>query len=407
MGIGLVSYSFYLWHQPLLAFGKIYFGELSFNFKILLISISFILSFISYFYVEKLFRNKKKIKTSFLNKLVFGFILFFLLVSITVINTYNSRSIYSTEYHLAKTVSESNVVKIPDLDKRNFTKFKILFSKKDLDNLIIGSSRISFIGNKMLNSRSLNLSVGTATIEDHVALTLMSLERLNFDKIFLAVDPWLFNATDFKPYSDRWKSLSKEYNKSIEKIANKNIATSIFDEKELNNQIGFGGELTERIYKQFNLRQKKLVLDPNKENKQAYLTYADGTEKFKAKSMELQGKPITHFMSPYLHSKQKEKLFKQLINHIIDNNKQVVLVLIPFYEKSYDLTVKKNNLMLERENFFIDLAKNKNNIQVIGSYNPRKVGCNEKEFYDDIHPKESCHLKIIKQKNFKDENQSN
>ena len=59
--------------------------------------------------------------------------------------------------------------------------------------------------------------------------------------------------------------------------------------------------------------------------------------------------------------------------------------------------------MLKREKFFIDLAKNKNNIQVVGSYNPYKVGCDKKEFYDDIHPKESCHLKIVKQTNFKNE----
>ena len=64
---------------------------------------------------------------------------------------------------------------------------------------------------------------------------------------------------------------------------------------------------------------------------------------------------------------------------------------------------KKNDLMLKREKFFIDLAKNKNNIQVVGSYNPYKVGCDKKEFYDDIHPKESCHLKIVKQTNFKNE----
>ena len=48
----------------------------------------------------------------------------------------------------------------------------------------MGSSRISFIGDKILNSSSLNLSVGTATIEDQIALTLIGDEKLNFKRIF-------------------------------------------------------------------------------------------------------------------------------------------------------------------------------------------------------------------------------
>ena len=89
-----------------------------------------------------------------------------MLISVAITNTYNSRSILSTEYNLAKKISDGHTVYLPNLDKRNFTKFKILTSNRQIDNLIVGSSRISFIGDKILNSSSLNLSVGTATIED-------------------------------------------------------------------------------------------------------------------------------------------------------------------------------------------------------------------------------------------------
>ena len=55
VSIGLMSYSFYLWHQPLLAMGKIYFNHFSNELKFLTIVISLFLSFLSYNFIEKLF----------------------------------------------------------------------------------------------------------------------------------------------------------------------------------------------------------------------------------------------------------------------------------------------------------------------------------------------------------------
>tara|TARA_B100000767_G_scaffold202932_1_gene189826 strand:+ start:1157 stop:3085 length:1929 start_codon:yes stop_codon:yes gene_type:complete len=60
VSIGLISYSLYLWHHPILSLGKISgITENNSFIKILLIIISFILSILTYHYVEKKFRNKK------------------------------------------------------------------------------------------------------------------------------------------------------------------------------------------------------------------------------------------------------------------------------------------------------------------------------------------------------------
>jgi peptidoglycan/LPS O-acetylase OafA/YrhL len=58
--IGLISYSLYLWHYPIFAFASVndFFQE-STNSKILLILITFFLSVLSYYYIERPFRNKK------------------------------------------------------------------------------------------------------------------------------------------------------------------------------------------------------------------------------------------------------------------------------------------------------------------------------------------------------------
>ena len=62
VGLGLVSYSFYLWHFPIFAFARIDNQALSNYDKLEYISLALFLSVASFFIVEKPFRNKKIIK---------------------------------------------------------------------------------------------------------------------------------------------------------------------------------------------------------------------------------------------------------------------------------------------------------------------------------------------------------
>ena len=61
VGIGLISYSAYLWHQPLFAFAKIRtLGEPPQLLMLVLAVFSLFLAFVSWRYIEKPFRNKKQ-----------------------------------------------------------------------------------------------------------------------------------------------------------------------------------------------------------------------------------------------------------------------------------------------------------------------------------------------------------
>lgn len=58
VGIGVISYSLYLWHQPVFAFARV--GDIFEDRQLLLITSSFVLAYLSYRFVESPFRDRQK-----------------------------------------------------------------------------------------------------------------------------------------------------------------------------------------------------------------------------------------------------------------------------------------------------------------------------------------------------------
>ena len=74
VGIGLISYSAYLWHQPLFAFARIY--EFKAPSPLLMLALSFLsigLAFLSWRFVEKPFRNKETVSRTTIFSLSIAF----------------------------------------------------------------------------------------------------------------------------------------------------------------------------------------------------------------------------------------------------------------------------------------------------------------------------------------------
>ena len=71
VGLGLISYSLYLWHQPVLVFGRIIIGEaLGYEWRIAMLLGTFPLAILSWRYIERPFRNPGQIVTRHLIFLV-------------------------------------------------------------------------------------------------------------------------------------------------------------------------------------------------------------------------------------------------------------------------------------------------------------------------------------------------
>ena len=84
MAIGVISYSLYLWHYPIFSFARIKVSDLSEFEKFGLIVLTFVISIVSYFFIERPFRSKKY---------SFNFIAKLLLITVLTIFIFNLVSI--------------------------------------------------------------------------------------------------------------------------------------------------------------------------------------------------------------------------------------------------------------------------------------------------------------------------
>ena len=147
VGVGLISYSLYLWHYPIFAFARIsefYQGSL-YN-KLLLVITIFILSFFSYYFIEQRARdNLKKFKIVFLN--IFLIYFFLIISSVVVLNKI-------PKYFEKKIMTnfESNYLKKECIEYMDgFLKCSTDFKKNNKKIYLVGDSHIKFLSMDLKN----------------------------------------------------------------------------------------------------------------------------------------------------------------------------------------------------------------------------------------------------------------
>jgi len=181
VSLGLISYSIYLWHQPLFAFTRIFLGdELDNGLYILLIFLSIFLAYLSWSFIENYFRNKERIKSKSIFISMTISISVFILFSLLAINSNGFK--YRYEYindQLVTTTEEFADYVSRSFDERQLTPFDKSLSKRKL--LIIGDSYARDLANIVSESKLRSLyQISTHLIHaDCGALLLKNYEKIN------------------------------------------------------------------------------------------------------------------------------------------------------------------------------------------------------------------------------------
>ena len=213
VGIGLISYSLYLWHYPIFAFIKIN-GLISGSVigKLILISLIFFLSILSYLLVERPFRNRK---------LNFIKILIYLSILLTTLIIFNLKIVkengFKTRFEYLEKI---NLNYNPDNFFLGKTKMKNSqqnlndFNTKDFNVIVIGDSHGEDLFNSLYLNRDLFKDIKFYYIQDvlYDKLDLISknknfLKRANIIIVSYKWDDYKFNR--FKNNVDRIKDLNQ------------------------------------------------------------------------------------------------------------------------------------------------------------------------------------------------------
>lgn len=275
---------------------------------------------------------------------------------------------------------------------------------------VIGSSHVMQISSfrnyaslKRVCPSIMNLGVSGGTLEDYLALSYILANKNNKPKtIVFGIAPW---ALDLDRDS-RWERYKKSYY-----LMKEQLESNISSGNDYNSKIKYIVNLINPQYFYRSLqtigktKTKFEIVEAPKFNLshgiKEPVILPDGSHVYSKKYISDSDSSII----PIGGSNYKIKvgsqssdasilLFKNLVHflHSVDIN--VVILMTPYHHNVWE---NKNSVttqaLLEVEALIWQLGKELN-VDILGSYNPYKIGCDADEFYDFMHAKDKCLSKI-------------
>jgi len=391
--VGLASYSLYLWHQVLLAYWRNAYVQTELNAQSIaaLILASSILSYLSFRFVEKPFRNRK-----FLDRKTVLTISAISLAGIGAIGYATKLATQNNEDFLASKLSKANYVYFQNMDERKFMRSRLKYELSEADTIIMGSSRIMQIGSHTLGHSALNLSVSGASVEDYIAFVPEAIKKVNSSTVYLGADPWLFNAVSGQ---NRWKSVEDLYGYWSGVISRGESlgATRRYLESKSTDK----GDLSwfQTLYHTVN-QATYTTENGNMESvaKKGYDGFHIYDKLYAGKSQyDIErgfADLLNYSMESYVDDEASLQKYTSLIRFLQESGVQVVIVLSPYHPDLFQRIKREKPEFLKVENAYRKIASDMN-IPIVGSYDGALVGCDATEFYDGMHPKESCMKKAL------------
>lgn len=394
VGLGLISYSLYLWHQPLLSFVRIYYSEFSslpFLVSLAIIFISIIFSYLSWKFIENPLRRSKRTNTAIiligLSSLVCLFFLGLFLKSIS--------SGYERE--MANQLDKNDFIYFQNMDEREFV-FERVRLHDEVDTVIVGSSRLMQLDLSSTNKNSLNLSVSGAFLHDIFSISVASIKTLSPKELIIGIDPWIVNKFAGLPsplFSDLDR-INFWNEKALQELEIGEADTTTYTEPDRSPNHLFD------FYKKINIHKGSFTSkNGNHENidkksyqgLHIYSTQEENKRFIENKEFSIKSILNYGYMNQYEFSQSHLNNLNQLLEFAKLYNVEVSFFFSPYMPSVYKEFLYIDSDIIEVEKKLMEFAEN-NDIKVLGSYDPNKYGCDWQYFYDGMHPVKEC-LDII------------
>lgn len=315
----------------------------------------------------------------------------------------NSQNIY-------KTFSDSEDGVVWSGDERIFS-YILLSNVNKVDCVVVGSSRamqVSLVRGVYIKEHCdslLNVSVSGGVLEDYLIFTRVLMERKSdVKKVFLEIPPWLFKHDMDKryqlfldkltearaePQNSTWQAI--KYNLDLLK----NLFNLEFSQKTWET-IREKKSLFESPLKSVRPLNKNDVVgvDEATKLKDGSHLYSLNYRKNAQTGTAYDKRPLYKLKGPAYDSKAILEFQKMVLE--LKEHTEVVFIQSPYHRNSLaNKYTTEVNLINAVDKILKNMA-GKLNVDLIGSYHPSAIDCDEDEFFDFMHPRPSCMDKVFK-----------
>lgn len=296
-------------------------------------------------------------------------------------------------------LDNKTIAGLKNYNEHKLNEFLIVNRKNKIDTIALGSSRIMLLRKTHLSLEGrpfFNHGLSGAVIEDYIAILGIYKKKKGYipKNVIISVDPWIFNVNNDNL---NWKRLINYYSYLFKKIRNTEYENSTSINKKYLQLINYEYSIS-NIDKIYSNKIDYYITDSV--NIDDSLISSDGSIYYPfdvrypniddIKKNAINAGTYNVYRFKYFNKMSNKKLFKSLIYYLKENNINVTFVLFPYNPITYDLLINnpKYDIIVDVEDFLIDYAK-KENIQLLGSYNPYINDFKVNDFSDGMHSLES------------------
>ena len=289
------------------------------------------------------------------------------------------------------------------------------------DVVVFGSSRANQLGAEMLGEDStFNYFVSGGKTSDYVAFSQMLFEaNLEPSRVVVAVDPWLFKA---RVGQGPRPLLTKEYNSALQRIGLEqhrvpltprrlvalmkeglNKYTPLLSVRDLLSSIKDMSEL-----KLGSLSRIRTLTDDEDTNRA--IKRPDGTLLYPAalrnRSVDvvnqetllsvLGDQPMYELKNFHYMDESLLLLFELWVGDLVARGIAVELMFFPYHPIAYDVIADAEQYqVVPAIEQYLQAFADASGLSLRGSWDPSVNGCADIDFFDGLHPRESCVSKVL------------